>query len=200
MNLKTIKSKSRNRKIKNGIEKDITNLLSGNEKSRARAFSVLYPLSGSNPDKLYPYWDYFEEMLRKPEATNKYYAIHILANLASADHENKFERIYDLWFNELLNDESPVVSPHIAEKSGKIVLAKPELESKVTTILLNAEKRSRCRHKELLKGYILSALDLYFNLISRKNEVIEFIKSQVASSSPLTKTKARDLITKYKLC
>lgn len=199
MNLKTHKNRTKGKSRNTGIEKNLEELLMGSEKSRARSFAILYPMSGSNPEKLYPYWEIFEEMLRKPEVTYKYYAIHILANLAVADRENKFKRIYDLWFNELLNHESPVVSPHIAEKSGKIVIAKPELESKVTSILLDAENRSKCRHKELLKGYVLSALDLYFNLISRKNEVIDFIRRQLSSTSQLTKRKASDLMVKYNL-
>ena len=78
-------------------------------------------------------------------------------------------------------------------------MAKPELEGKITSFLLDAENRSKCRHKELLKGYVLSALDLYFNLITRKNEVIEFIRRQLTSTSQLTKRKAKDLMIKYNL-
>ena len=200
MNLKTLPKKNYKKSRMSRLEKELVDILSSNDKQRAKAFAFLYPLSGSNPEKLYGHWEIFEEMLKKPEVTYKYYAIHILANLAAVDKENKFRHIHDLWFHELLNHESPVVSPHIAEKSGKIVKAKPELEKIVTPILLNAEKKSTCRHKELLKAYVLSAIDFYFNIISAgKTDVIRFIKNQLTSTSPTTKNKAKDLVLKYKL-
>ena len=199
MNLRTVRKKTYAKIRKTAIQRDIEGIQSDNDKIRAKSFSVLYPLSGSNPEKLYPYWHVFEEMLKCPSVTCKYYAIHILANLVSVDKENKFEKIYDLWFNDLLNHESPVVAPHIAEKSGKVVKAKPEIENEVTLKLLNAEKRSSCRHKELLKAYVLSAIDLYFNIISKKADAISFIKAQLNSSSPTTKNKARDMAMKYNI-
>ena len=191
--------KSSFKKKARGLLKDIQGIQSGIEKIRSKSFSVLYPLSGILPSKLYPYWDVFEDMLRRPEVSNKYCAIHILANLTQADRQNKFGKIFDYWFHDLLNHESPVVSAHTAEKSGKIVNAKPKLEPKITKYLLNAENTSSCRHPELLKAYILSAFDIYFDKISDKNSVIEYIIKQTANPSPTTRNKAKNIIKKLNL-
>ncbi|HPF52602.1 MAG TPA: hypothetical protein PK335_13555 [Draconibacterium sp.] len=179
------------------IAENIEGLQSSNDKIREQHFKILYPLSLSNPELLYPYWDIFIEMLHKAEVSNKYYAIHLLARLIKVDFDNRFNEISDYWFNELLNDESPVVSLHIAEKSGMIALAKPKLEKEITARLLNIDETSKCRHIDLQKAYVLSAFDSYFERISDKRKVIEFILDQQNSPSTKTKKKAKELVRKY---
>ncbi len=181
------------------IENNINGLQSDNDKVREKYFKILYPICDSNPELLYPYWDIFTEMLHKPEVSNKYYAIHFIAKIVKVDFDNRFDEIFNYWFNELLNEESPVVSAHVAEKSGLIAKAKPELETKITELLLNTEKTSKCRHIDLQKAYLLSAFDMYFDGISDKEKVVEFIKAQQKSPSPKTKKKAKELAEKYKL-
>jgi len=181
------------------IEINIKGLQSNNDKIRETHFKILHPLSDSNPELLYPYWDIFIEMLYKPEVSNKYYAIHLIAKLIKVDFDNRFSEIFNYWFNELLNSESPVVSPHVAEKSGMIVKAKPDLEQKITALLLNIGETSKCRHIDLQKAYVLSAFDGYFDSIFDKRKVIGFIIAQQKNPSLKTKKKARELIEKYKL-
>ena len=181
------------------IENNIKGLQSNNDKIREKHFKILHPLSDSNPDLLYPYWDIFIEMLYKPEVSNKYYAIHLIAKLIKVDFNNRFNEIFNYWFNDLLNFESPVVSAHIAEKSGMIVKAKPDFEKKITGLLLNIVETSKCRHIDLQKAYVLSAFDIYFDSIFDKKKVIGFIKAQQENSSPKTKKKARELIEKYNI-
>jgi len=182
---------------KTEIIKHIEGLQVNNDRIREQHYKTLFPLSLSNPELLYPYWDIFIEMLHKAEVSNKYYAIHLIAMLIKIDSENRFNEISNYWFNELLNDESPVVSLHIAEKSGVIALAKPELEKEITAYLLNIDKTSKCRHIDLQKAYVLSAFDSYFESISDKRKVIEFILAQQKSPSTKTKKKAKDLVKKY---
>lgn len=181
------------------VENYICGLKSNNDKIREKHFKIIFPLSDTNPELLYPYWDTFIEMLNKPEVSNKYYAIHLIATIVKVDVDNRFDEIFNYWFHDLLNYESPVVSLHIAEKSGMIVKARPDLEKKITALLLNIENTSKCRHIDLQKAYLLSAFDIYFNSISDKRKVIEFIKAQQENPSPKTKKKAIELIDKYKI-
>lgn len=44
---------------------------------------------------------------------------------------------------------------HLAATSGKIVKAKPKLQSKITNKLLNIDKIHRGKQKELIKGYAI---------------------------------------------
>lgn len=181
------------------IENNVKGLQSNNDKIREKCFKIIYPLSESNPELLYPYWDIFIEMLYKPEVSNKYYAIHIIANLIKVDFDNRFNDVFNYWFNDLLNFESPVVSPHIAEKSGLIAKVRPDLEKEITLLLLNIGETSKCRHIDLQKAYVLSAFDTYFEGISDKIRVIEFIKVQQENPSPKTKKKAKELMEKYNM-
>jgi len=181
------------------VENNITGLQSKNDKIREKHFKIIYPLSDTRPEWLYPYWDIFIEMLYKPEVSNKYYAIHLVAKIIKVDDDNRFDEIFNYWFNDLLNSESPVVSLHIAEKSGMIVKARPDLEEKITALLLNIGNTSKCRLIDLQRAYLLAAFDICFDSIVDKRSVIEFIKAQQENPSPKTKKKAKELIEKYNI-
>lgn len=177
----------------------IDELNSKQQKVREAAFQLLYAFSGEYPEKLYPYWETFAGLLHCPEVSKLYWTIHIMANLVNVDTGNRFDAVFDFWYRELLNHESPVVAPHAAEKSGDIVVARPDLEKRITPLLLNIGNTSRCRHPDLQKAYVLSALDRYFEQVSDKGAVVTFIKAQLQSTSPKTRKKAKELMVKYNI-
>jgi hypothetical protein len=179
------------------IREALIDLDSNKEKLRYKAFNILLPLSETNPEKLYPEWDKLVKILNKKEVSNKYVAIPLIANLTSIDKENKFDKIFNDFY-EFLNHESPVVSPHIAGQSGKIIKAKPYLQNDILEKLLSTDEKSHCRHKELLKSYVIDALDESFNVVKNKDEVIQFVEKQITSESPKTKKRAREFLKKYK--
>lgn len=179
------------------INEALIDLDSNKEKFRYKAFNILLPVSETSPEKLYPEWDNLVKILNKKEVSNKYVAIPLIANLTSIDIENKFDKLFDNYY-ELLNHESPVVSPHIAGQSGKIINAKPYLQKHILKKLLSTDEKSDCRHKELLKSYVIDALAESFNVIKNKDEVIQFVEKQINSESPKTKKRAREFLKKYK--
>ena len=179
------------------ISEAMNDLDSNQEKIRNKAFNILLPISEKNPEYLYSEWERIIKILRKNEVSNKYVAIHLIANLVKIDHENKFEKIFNEFY-DLIRHESPVVSPHIAEKSGKIIQAKPHLQKNIIEILLATDKKSRCRHKELLKSYVISGFDACFSNIENKQEVLNFVERQIKSESPKTRKMAKDFLNKYK--
>jgi hypothetical protein len=177
------------------IKESIEGLRSENDKIRYKHFKILLPISETNPKSLYPFWDVFVALLRKDEASNKYYAICLIANVVKVDKQNKFEKIFYQFYN-LLNHESPVVSPNIAGVSGKIVNAKPHLESRITSKLLKVDKTSKCRYLDLMKSYIIRAFDEYFDRIKNKKKVIQFAEDQLDSTSPKTRKLAKEFLKK----
>lgn len=179
------------------INEALIDLDSNNEKLRNKAFNILLPLSENSPENLYSEWDKLIKILNKKEVSNKYVAIPLIANLTSIDKENKFDQIFDDFY-ELLNHESPVVSPHIAGQSGKIIKNKPYLQKEILEKLLSTDEKSDCRHKELLKSYVIDALAESFNAIKNKDKVIQFVEKQINSESPKTKKRAREFLKKYK--
>lgn len=181
----------------NVINEALKDLDSNTEKLRYNAFKILLPYSEVSPGKLYSAWDTLVKILNKDEVSNKYVAIPLIANLVSIDKENKFDQIFDIFY-DLLNHESPVVSPHIAGQSGKIIKAKPYLQEKILEELFSTDEKSACRQKELLKSYVIDALDVCFDVIKDKEKALHFAENQIASESPKTKKRAKEFLKKYK--
>jgi hypothetical protein len=103
-------------------------------------------------------------VLHRPAQGNsfhKYIAIHIIANLTKADAENKFEKLFDTYYG-LLSDKSIIPAAHVAVNSGKIALAKPALQSKITSRLLDIDNVVQ-RHKDLVKAGAIDTFDAYFD-------------------------------------
>lgn len=180
------------------IDEAMRDLESNKEKIRSKAFEFLLPVSEKHPERLYAEWDRFVALLKKEEVSNKYVAIHLLANLVAIDRENKFERIFEDFY-QLLNHESPVVSLHIAGKSGKIINARPGLRRRIIEKLLSTDETNQCRHPELLKSYVIDALDECFVTIENKDEIIRYVREQCSSESPKTKKRAKAFLKKHVL-
>ena len=179
----------------NKIKKLIQELESDNDKHRYKSFQILLPLSEKEPEKLYPFWDVFVSRLKKEEVSNKHYAINLIGNLVKVDKQNKFEKIFDLFYKHL-SHESPVVSPHIAGNSGKIVNAKPQLEEKITKKLLDSKIIEKTRYPDLMNSYVIQAFDEYFDKIKNKDKILNFVEAQLNSTSPKTKKAAKQFLLK----
>ncbi|PIN69699.1 hypothetical protein COV93_04530 [Candidatus Woesearchaeota archaeon CG11_big_fil_rev_8_21_14_0_20_43_8] len=177
------------------IKESIEGLQSNNDKIRYNQFKILLPISEKNPKSLYPFWDIFVDLLKKDEVSNKYYAICLIANVVKVDNLNKFEKIFNQFY-KLLEHESPVVSPNVAGASGKIVNAKPHLESKITNKLLKVDSTSKSRYLDLMKSYVIQAFDEYFDKIKNKKRIIKFVEDQLNSTSPKTKKLAKEFLKK----
>ncbi|MFC1563680.1 hypothetical protein ACFL6G_02030 [candidate division KSB1 bacterium] len=182
------------------IQEALDGLQSVNAADRDIHYFKLLAVSEKTPEKLYYAWDVLIELLGKPEVSKKFVAIQLLGNLIKVDKESRFENIFEDFY-ELLSHESPVVSPHIAGKSGKIIIANPHLKSKILSKLLNIDKISGCRHPVLIKAYIIEALDECYALLSDKErkDVSAFIQKQLDSESPKTRKRAKDYFKKRSL-
>ena len=118
----------------------------------------------------------------------------ILANLTQADRDNRFETLFDRYY-ALLND-SVIVAGHLAADSGTIAKAKPELQNKITQRLLNIDKTMQ-KHKGLVKAYAIDGLNEYYNEAENKKTILQFVREQLTSSSPKTRTKAKQFLRKW---
>ena len=180
------------------IQEGLEGLQSENAKVRDQYFYTLLSISEEFPEKLYPAWDIMENMLRKPEVSRIYIAIHLLSNLVRVDKEKRFDQIFNEFY-QLLSHESPVVSPHIAGVSGKIILSKPHLQPLILSLLIDIDNTNRCRHPELLKSYVIQAFEDCFEVIALKDrmKIIKFVEDQVNSESPKTRKKAKEFLIKW---
>lgn len=157
--------------------------------TRSNSFQILQMISEEEPAFLYPQWNYFQDMLRSSNNYHKYIAIYILANLTQADEENKFEAILDEYYG-ILGGDKVMTAAHVAANSPTIIKNKPELQSKIVEILLNIDNIHQGQQKELVKAYVIEALRKIYPDADDKEEIMEFVKAQLESSSPKTRDMA----------
>ncbi len=178
-------------KILSGL---LEGILSKNEIIRSNCFKVLILLSEKHPLLLYSKWDYFVELLDSDNAFLKFMAVQLIANLTNIDKENKFNKIFNKYY-DLLND-SVIVAGHITANSGKIARAKPELQIKITNKLLNIDKTSQ-KHKDLIKSGAIESFSEYFNESKERKKIIEFVKKQLNCESPKTRKTAKKFLKEW---
>lgn len=171
----------------------INEIQSKNNTVRANAFNALMSLSEDNGELLYPYWDYFHKMLKSSNNYHKYIAVYLLASLTRVDVENRFEKVFDDYY-EILEGEKLMTASHVVLNSSRIVSNKPELKSKIIEKLLNTDELHKGKQKELIKAYVIDALEK-INLEEEDRERIDnFVKLQLDSSSPKTRYAARSYL------
>lgn len=171
-------------------------VLSKKDAIRYNSFKALNVLSETHPERLYDKWDFFANMLCSADTHQKYIAVYIIANLAKADPQNQFEKIFDAYFG-LLSDKSVIPSAHVALNSGKIALAKPHLQAKITNRLLDIENVVR-RHRDLVKASAIEAFDAYFEKSREQQRISEFVKAQLDCKSSKTRKMATTFLKKWR--
>ncbi|MFC1949605.1 hypothetical protein ACFLW0_05480 [Chloroflexota bacterium] len=182
-------------------ERLLTEILDGlkskQETFRYNCFKVLNLISEEHGDVLYPEWDNFVEQLNSDNTYWKLSGLQLIANLTEVDTENKFEEILDRYYH-LLDDRSMITAVYIARNSGKIVRAKPELESSITDKLLNIDETHHDpERRDLIKSGVIEAFGEYYELAGDKGRIVEFVRHQLDSKSPKTKKLARAFLTRF---
>lgn len=172
-------------------------LQSKNETVRYNCAKALAVISKEHAKILYTEWDYLVEFLHGENSYQKMSAVNLLANLVRVDKENKFEKIFKLFFN-LLDDKSMILGIYVAGNSGQIVIAKPHLEKRVTEKLLAIDKTHHTRdRKELIKAGAIDSFSQYYPISSNKLKILKFVSAQQVSKSPKTRKLAKQFLKKW---
>ncbi len=99
---------------------------------------------------LFPKWDYLADLLTSDNHFHRYIAINLIANLAKVDSENRFERDFDRYFDNIAGEKT-MAAGQAALNAGKIAKAKPNLQAKITEMLLRIDQIHRGKQTELMK-------------------------------------------------
>jgi hypothetical protein len=163
-------------------------------------YYVVVKASGERPELFYKYWDEIATLLKHENSYHRNFALEILANLTKVDRENRFDKVFPDFFKHF-NDIKFMTGQCCTRSCLKVLENKKELRDQMIPVLLEVDHRSSytMKQKDLLKCDILEILDHFYEEISGKMGVNEFIKSAVHSKSPKTQKKARVLVTKYHL-
>jgi hypothetical protein len=165
---------------------------------RENSFKTLLLLSERQPKVLFPHWKYLAGLLKSDNGFSKYAALYLIAALAPADDEGRFDKAFNTFYG-LLDDESVMVASHIAKVSGKIAQAKPHLQDKITKRLLAIDKTHFDAERQgLVKGYAIAALDEYYAEAHDQAKILAFVRKQLSAASPKTRKAAKDFLKKWK--
>ena len=178
------------------IPEYLEGLHSKNETYRYNCFKVLNSVSEKKPDLIYPHWDFFIKHLGSPNNYHKMSAVQIIGNLTAVDSENRFENIFEDFYSNLKSQKT-IVPIYVVKSSGKIVMSKPHLEGKITDMLLNIEEIHPGKQIELVKSAVIESFSDFFEKSNRKNEIIDFVKRQIDSDSPKTRSVAKEFMSKW---
>lgn len=162
---------------------------------------VLMDLSEEHPEKMYPHFDSFIELLDSKYRILTWNALAIIANLTQVDAENKFDPIFDRYYS-FLDADYMVTVANVVGNSGKIAHAKPYLIPKITDELLKVQNISTSPHltdecRRVIAQHAIKTFDLFFDRIDRKERVISFVKLHLDSPRKKLRTAAEKFLKKW---
>lgn len=162
---------------------------------------ILMNLSDKYPDRLYPYFEEFRELLHSKYRILTWNAMAIIANLTKVDLEKKFDRIFDEYYS-LIDNEYMVTVANLVGNSAKIANAKPYLINKITERLLKVEDIVLTPHlteecKRVIIEQCVKTFDQFFDKIQQKELVKSLVKRQLNSSRKTLKLAAEKFLTKW---
>jgi hypothetical protein len=175
----------------------VDGLTEKNEDYRYNCSKVLHIIGQKQPELIYPYWEKLAGLIESQNSYHRMSAVNHLAYLVQADTGKKFDAIFDKYYS-LLNDSSVILAIYVAQASGRIVLARPDLMGKITARLLDVDKTHHLPgRRDLIKAGIIESFDKYFGKYPDKKSVLLFVKKHIDSPSPKTRNLAKAFIKKW---
>ena len=162
---------------------------------------VLMDLSEEYPQQLYPYMDFFIDLLDSKYRILTWNAMAVIANLTKIDEDEKFDAVFNKYYR-FINDEYMVTVANLVGHSGKIAVAKPYLTEKIANKLLKVEHISTTPHlteecKRVIAEQAIKSFDMFFDEVERKDKVIAFVERQLTSSRKALRDEAEKFLKKY---
>jgi hypothetical protein len=159
---------------------------------------ALMLLSEQAPELLYPRFDFFAGLLASDFSILRWNATRILGNLATVDHQNKLEHLFDRYFAPILGDEL-VAAANAIGSASVIALAKPYLADRIARKILQVSRASyrtpECCNVAI--GHAIQSLDRFFSLIQKRKPVLEFVQAQLENPRPATRKKAQTFLKRW---
>jgi len=164
---------------------------STNPKVKFGSAKTLRVVSEKDPKTIYSQMGFFENLLDSENTILKWIAIDIIANLTSVDTQDRFSRMFKKFYS-LLDEGNLITAAHVVDGSGKIALAKPELQDRITKELLRVKEiplpTEECRN--ILIGKVIKAFEAYCDKAKDRNQMVSFAEQQLNNPRNATKAKA----------
>jgi hypothetical protein len=174
----------------------IDGLVAKDNTYRENCFLTLVDVCKLAPEVLYPYWERFTCLLDSQNAFQRAIALQLLARLCVIDRGNKFERLFERYF-DLLDDQKIMVSRYLVQNVWLIVVSKPDLKDDVLERLLSIDLTHHPEsRKALLKADVIEVLQQVYPELSEQVRILEFVESALNSSSPKARQAAKRFLNK----
>jgi hypothetical protein len=180
---------------------NLKDLSSNDPKVKYGCAKNLLFMTKDDPNKIYPYFDFFEELIENENNVLKWTAIDIIGLLSKIDEEKKVDKLMDKLFS-LLNVGKMITANHAIKALGNIAITKPEHHEIITNELLKVEQyvydTDECRNIAI--GSVILVIGSYFGQFKNKKvkkAVIEFIERQTKNTRNATKNKAEKFLKKF---
>ena len=163
---------------------------------------ILMDLSEEYPEKIYPHWDSFVNLLDSKYRILTWQAMAIIANLTKVDTKNKFDTIFEKYY-DFINNDYMVTVANVVGHSSKIALAKPHLIQRITSEMLKVEDLSITPNlteecKRVIAEKTIKSFDTFFDKVEQKEKVISFVEKHRNSSRKTLKVEAEKFLEKHK--
>jgi hypothetical protein len=175
----------------------VAGLSSKDLETKQRSFQSLQKLNEVNPERLYgKHWDEIAAMLAGPGVDAKYIAIYLLAGMAVADAEDRFDDIFNQYFS-LLDDNTLIAPMHVALNAAVVFKAKPELREDIVKLLVSIDRTHHTpARKALIAAYAIQTLDQVFEDIEDQAAVLGFVEGYLKAPSPKARVMAKAFLKK----
>lgn len=180
----------------------IARLVSGLAAKEARTkygcSRALRILAEQRPEALYPHFGVFAKLLESENTFLKWDAIRIVACLAAADTERKFETVFRKYFRPITGPVMITAANTIAG-AGRIARARPQLSDRIATELLKVEGANYATAEclNVAVGHAIRSFDQFFAQLRRKKRVLDFVRRQLNNSRPATRKKAERFLARW---
>jgi hypothetical protein len=163
-------------------------------------YYVIEKASRKNPELFYPYWDDIAALLHHQNSYHRDFALEIIGNLTKVDQANQFAEVKRNYF-DLVNDKKFMTGNCCVRNLLKIYQHKAELRDEIIEILLNIDNRCDYidKQKAVLKADVLNIFDVIYEDVGVKEDINQFIRTELKSISPKTRRKAKVLVRKFGL-
>jgi hypothetical protein len=183
-------------KDKTVLKQVLEGAASGNKRVKNASAKCLREISRIQPEKLYPSFDFFVELIEGEDTILKWNAIEVLSNLTEVDNNNnKYNRRILNKYISLLSDESMVTAANTITALGKVAFNKPGLRKKITEELVKVNSlphSAECRN--ILAGKVLDTFGNYIDDIKYKKEIIQFAEKHLKNRRNANRIKAGKLL------
>jgi len=154
-------------------------------------------ISEKAPRTMYAHMDFFEKLLDSDNNILKWNAIDIIANLTVVDSDDRFNKIFRKFYDQL-DEGNLITAGHVVDSSSIIAHAKPEFRDEIVKELLRVHEiplpTEECRN--ILIGKTITAFDGFYEEIRDKEAVVSFVRRQLDNTRNATKSKAEKFLKK----